>query len=129
MSSISKQQQQQERRRLNIQHSRNTNAYFEFSRTIPSRHRELKKSKEIKPFPSTSSSSINSDRDFHPTNLAAAVLAARQQNYQPQTNLNTIQTLMNSLILQQQQQQQSSPSTIQLQYQLTNALLATSISK
>lgn len=120
MSSISK-QQQQNRRRLNIQHARNTNAYFDrqdFSRS------------NNKPFPSISSSSINSEksnhRDFYQRNLPAAV---RQQNYPSPTNLNAMQTFMNSLIFQQQQQQSSSTSTIQLQYQLTNALLATSRSK
>ena len=89
------------------------------------------------PLQSASSSSTNSDisntvgvtsrKDLHTKNLAAAAIAARQQNPQPQTNLSVVQALMNSLILQQQQQQPSqSQSTIQLQYQLTNALLATS---
>jgi hypothetical protein len=91
-----------------------------------------------KPLQSTSSSSTNSDnvestnrKDLHTKNLAAAAIAARQQNSQPQTNLGVIQALMNSLILQQQQQpsQLQSQSTVQLQYQLTNALLATSKSK
>jgi len=94
--------------------------------------------KPIKPLQSTSSSSTNSNisnnpgstnrKDLHTKNLAAAAIAARQQNSQPQTNLGIVQALMNSLILQQQQQQPSSQSqsTIQLQYQLTNALLATS---
>ena len=91
-----------------------------------------------KPSHSASSSSTNSEnttnilsanrKDLHTKNLAAAAMAARQQNAQPQTNLNTIQTLMNSLILQLQQQPTQTQSTIQLQYQLTNALLATSIS-
>lgn len=83
----------------------------------------------IKPLQSVSSSSTNSDisnnrKDLHTKNLAAAAIAARQQN--PQTNISIIQALMNSLILQQQQQPAQSQSTIQLQYQLTNALLATS---
>jgi len=97
--------------------------------------------KPIKPLQSTSSSSTNSNisnnpgstnrKDLHTKNLAAAALAARQQNSQPQTNLGIVQALMNSLILQQQQQPSppQSQSTVQLQYQLTNALLATSKSK
>jgi hypothetical protein len=93
----------------------------------------------IKPLQSASLSSTNSDvsnnagstnrKDLQTKNLAAAAIAARQQNSQPQTNLNIVQGLMNSLILQQQQQPSQSQSTIQLQYQLTNALLATSKSK
>ncbi|CAF0921412.1 unnamed protein product [Adineta ricciae] len=90
-----------------------------------------------KPLHSASSTTTNSEnttnissahrKDLHTKNLAAAAMAARQQNAQPQTNLNAIQTLMNSLILQQQQQPTQTQSTIQLQYQLTNALLATMI--
>jgi hypothetical protein len=116
------------------------------SNNIPPRHREQRsarlqepkinpKQEEIKPLPSVSLSSTNSDnsnhaesthrKDLHAKNLAAAAIAARQQNFQPQTNLNVVQTLMNSLILQQQSSTQSQ-STVQLQYQLTNALLATS---
>jgi hypothetical protein len=83
------------------------------------------------PLHSVSSSSTNSDlstnrKDLHSKNLAAAAIAARQQNPQAQTNIGVVQALMNSLILQQQQPTQSQ-STVQLQYQLTNALLATSI--
>jgi hypothetical protein len=95
--------------------------------------------KPIKPLQSASSSSTNSNisnnpgstnrKDLHTKNLAAAAIAARQQNSQPQTNLGIVQALMNSLILQQQQPSSQSQSTIQLQYQLTNALLATSKSK
>ncbi|CAF1131773.1 unnamed protein product [Adineta steineri] len=90
-----------------------------------------------KPMKSISSSSTNSEitnnvgltnrKDLHTKNLATAAIAARQQNQQGQTNLGVVQTLMNSLILQQQQQPSQSQSTVQLQYQLTNALLATMI--
>lgn len=123
------------------------------SNHIPPRHRrplEQSKPSEVvsnvepaaRPAPSPSSSSANSGsinnaasadrKDLHAKNLAAAAIAARQQHPQPQTNLGVVQALMNSLILQQQQQQQQqppaqSPSTVQLQYQLTNALLATSM--
>ena len=132
---------------------KNNSKSISYYDNIPPRHRlqqqadkqELKsnkKSDEIKPFnsltndeqpikplQSVSSSSTNSDisnnrKDLHTKNLAAAATAARQQN--PQTNISIIQALMNSLILQQQQQPAQSQSTIQLQYQLTNALLATS---
>lgn len=167
MSSSSKQQSERRCRLINsttLQHSRNTNAYFDqnqsyhhqrkiysmrkersMTNSIPPRHREQfsstfrKQQDSIKPFPSTSSSSINSDlsnnhlgsvyrKDLQTKNLAAAA-RRQQQNGQPPTNLNVIQTLMNSLILQQQQSTSQSPSTIQLQYQLTNALLATSRSE
>ena len=74
---------------------------------------------------STNSDASTNRPDLHTKNLAAVAMAARQQNASPQTNLNLVQNLMNSLILQQQQPTQSQ-STIQLQYQLTNALLATS---
>ncbi|CAF3967787.1 unnamed protein product [Rotaria magnacalcarata] len=58
-------------------------------------------------------------KDLHSKHLTAA----RQQNSTPQTALSTVQTLMNSLILQQQQPSTPAQSTVQLQYQLTNALL------
>ncbi|UJR36797.1 hypothetical protein I4U23_029511 [Adineta vaga] len=91
-----------------------------------------------KPLQSVSSSSTISEithnvgstnrKELHAKNLAVAAMAARQQSAQPQTNLGVVQTLMNSLILQQQQQQPvQAQSTVQLQYQLTNALLATMI--
>ncbi|CAM4889541.1 unnamed protein product [Rotaria socialis] len=82
-----------------------------------------------KPSKSASSSSTNSDmsnnvgstqgKDLHSKNLTAA----RQQNSTPPTNLSTVQTLMNSLMSQQQQPSTPAQSTVQLQYQLTNALL------
>jgi hypothetical protein len=97
-------------------------------------------SNDVKPSPSSSSSSssntIDSQRGDHAVtinqkglqtkNLATAAIAARQQNQQIQSNIGVVQTLMNSLIVQQQQQPlSSSSSTVQLQNQLTNALLAT----
>ena len=95
-----------------------------------------KDEQRTKPLQSASSSSTNSNvsnktvsthpKDLHTKNLAAAAIAARQQNPQPQINLGIVQTLMNSLILQQQHQPSQSQSTVQLQYQLTNALLTIS---
>ncbi|CAF0805845.1 unnamed protein product [Rotaria sp. Silwood1] len=95
----------------------------------------IKTEQSTKPLKSSSSCSTKSDisnnaglthrKDLHAKNLAAAAIAARQQTSSAQSNLSTVQALMNSLILQQQQQQQPSQSqtTVQLQYQLTNALL------
>jgi len=120
-----------------LQESRTNNKLDE----IKSPNSLINNEQSTKPLQSASTTSTNSDisnnagssnrKDLHTKNLAAAAIAARQQNSQPQTNLGIIQALMNSLILQQQQQQQpsQSQSTVQLQYQLTNALLATSKSK
>ena len=76
----------------------------------------------IKPSRSSSSSSTNSPRKEIPTKSPlAATTVAMATRQQTQSNFNTVQTLMNSLMLQQQQQQQqiSTPPA-----QLTNALVA-----
>ena len=87
----------------------------------------------VKPSQSPSSTSTNSDagaansrKDLQTKNLAAAAIAARQQNQSAPSNLGAVQTLMNSLILQQQAAPSQPSSTVHLQNQLTNALLATS---
>ncbi|CAF0763749.1 unnamed protein product [Rotaria sordida] len=131
------QQQQQidkrEQRSSRLQESRTNNKSDEIK--LPNSSTKIEQT--TKPLKSSSSSSTNSDlsnnpgsthrKDLHAKNLAAAAIAARQHNSSAQTNLSTVQALMNSLILQQQQQQQQPPSqsqsTVQLQYQLTNALL------
>ncbi|CAF0768448.1 unnamed protein product [Rotaria sordida] len=134
---LQQQQQQQidkrEQRSSRLQESRTNNKSDEIK--LPNSSTKIEQT--TKPLKSSSSSSTNSDlsnnpgsthrKDLHAKNLAAAAIAARQHNSSAQTNLSTVQALMNSLILQQQQQQQQPPSqsqsTVQLQYQLTNALL------
>lgn len=69
---------------------------------------------------SKSNSSTSSDSDPTVTQNKMFLNAPRQQNLSSVTNLNTVQTLMNSLAFQQQP-----TSTTQLQTQLTNAFLAT----
>ena len=63
-------------------------------------------------------------KDLHTKHLAAAI-AVRQQNQQ-QSQLGVVQQLMNSLTVQQQQPSSQTPSTVQMQSQWTNSLLATS---
>ena len=94
-------------------------------------HSPPRMSNGVKPSQSPSSTSTNSDpgtssrKDPQAKNLSPTV-ATRQQNQPPSPNLGAVQTLMNSLILQQQSAPSQPSSTVHLQNQLTNALLATS---